>query len=155
MAEFRATTTRENAAKKTHHASNLKSSRTALVVLHHAATSYGGEGRSPYQSSYHGQASSPALVGFNAINQSFYMINDHAFSAFVVHIPVMTVLGCATDKWRANGVVKTAVIGGATVVTSWVAGLVGSEIWSRTERLWQRCDKKQECPVFDTSIESS
>ena len=73
MADFRATTTREDAAKKTYYASNLKSSLTALVILHHAATSYGGEGRSPYQSSYHGQGSSAALVAFNAINQSFFM----------------------------------------------------------------------------------
>lgn len=59
--------------KKLHYISNLRTSLTALVIFHHTATSYGGEGRGVYQSSFHSQSSSFALVGFNAFNQSFFM----------------------------------------------------------------------------------
>ena len=52
---------------------NLKSSLTALVIYHHTAISYGGLGLGLYQSTFHPPASSIALVGFNAINQSFFM----------------------------------------------------------------------------------
>lgn len=60
-------------SKKLVYVSNFRSSLTALVIAHHAATSYGGIGRNVYQSSFHTQGSSAALIGFNAINQSFFM----------------------------------------------------------------------------------
>jgi len=52
---------------------NIRSFLTALVIYHHAATTYGGAGRSAYHSTQHPPFSSLALVGFNAFNQSFFM----------------------------------------------------------------------------------
>jgi len=60
-------------AERTYYLDNLKSALTALVIYHHTAIPYGGDGASVYQSSFHRPASSPTLIGFNAINQSFFM----------------------------------------------------------------------------------
>ncbi|MCJ1439755.1 MAG: hypothetical protein MMC23_000236 [Stictis urceolatum] len=58
---------------RSHSIANFRSSLTALVILHHTAISYGGIGVGVYQSSLHPPGSSAALVGFNALNQSFFM----------------------------------------------------------------------------------
>lgn len=58
---------------KQHYIDNFRSSLTALVILHHTAIGYGGDGNVPYRSSLHPRASSAALVGFNHLNQAFFM----------------------------------------------------------------------------------
>lgn len=53
--------------------SHFRSALTALVIYHHTAASYGGSGAVTYHSTFHPRGSSPSLIGFNAINQSFFM----------------------------------------------------------------------------------
>lgn len=62
--------------KKLHYVDNCRSCLTALVILHHAACSYGGIGRNTYQSRFNAQGSSAALVGLNAFNQSFVRLRS-------------------------------------------------------------------------------
>jgi glucans biosynthesis protein C len=52
---------------------NFRSYLTAIVIYHHTALSYGGIGSWPYRSRFHKPASSPTLIAFNAINQSYFM----------------------------------------------------------------------------------
>ncbi|EPE35660.1 acyltransferase 3 [Glarea lozoyensis ATCC 20868] len=56
-----------------YHLDNLRTSLTGLVILHHVSVPYGGLGLWPYQSRFHNTGSSPSLVVFNAVNQSFFM----------------------------------------------------------------------------------
>ncbi|PVH81742.1 hypothetical protein DL98DRAFT_514396 [Cadophora sp. DSE1049] len=56
-----------------YHLDNLRTSLTGLVILHHASIPYGGLGSWPYRSRFHVEGSSPSLVVFNAVNQSFFM----------------------------------------------------------------------------------
>ena len=56
-----------------HYLSNLKVFLTALVILHHTAIAYGGQGSTAYNSPSHPQGSEPALVAFNAVNQTFFV----------------------------------------------------------------------------------
>ena len=75
---------------------------------------------------------SAVLCGFEKYAQaSWGSINDIAFPAFIVHIPVLTIIGCATDRWSAGPITKTAIIGTATVTTSWCVGWIGQSIWNR------------------------
>ena len=52
-----------------------------------------------------------------------------AFPAFLVHMPVITLLGIATDKWALGPVTKTAVVGTAGVVGSWIVGYAADRVW--------------------------
>lgn len=52
---------------------NLKAALTALVILHHTAIAYGGAGQLIYRAPSHPPESNPALVAFNAVNQTFFM----------------------------------------------------------------------------------
>lgn len=60
---------------------------------------------------------------------SWGAVNAMAFPAFLVHMPVITLLGVATDKWNLGPVTKTAVIGVAGVVGSWIVGDVANRLW--------------------------
>lgn len=60
---------------------------------------------------------------------SWGAINATAFPAFLVHMPVITILGVATDKWEMGPVTKTALIGTAGVVGSWVVGYAADRLW--------------------------
>lgn len=46
-------------------------------------------------------------------------VAEDAYGAFLVHAPVLCLVGTLCDGWKAGGVVKTAVIGTANVVVSW------------------------------------
>ena len=50
---------------------NLRAFLTALVILHHTAVAYGGSGTWPYKSPDHD--TSPTLLAFNELNQSYFM----------------------------------------------------------------------------------
>ncbi|KAH7408066.1 acyltransferase 3 [Cadophora sp. MPI-SDFR-AT-0126] len=56
-----------------YHLDNLRTALTALVILHHTGIPYGGLGSWPYRSRFHSEGSSPSLVVFNAVNQTFFM----------------------------------------------------------------------------------
>ncbi|CAN9145451.1 unnamed protein product [Alternaria alternata] len=61
------------ANQRTHALDNLRTCLTALVILHHASTPYGGAGPWPYTSPLYMPNSSPILLTFNVINQTFFM----------------------------------------------------------------------------------
>jgi glucan biosynthesis protein C len=71
-----------SARSRSHFIDNFKSYLTALVVVHHTAASYGGEGAVSYQSSSHPRGSSVALIGLNALNQSYFMGSFFYISAY-------------------------------------------------------------------------
>ena len=56
-------------------------------------------------------------------------MNEYAFPAYLVHMPVLTVIGVLTDKWRIGPVKKALVVGSASVVGSWVVGAAASKAW--------------------------
>ena len=56
-----------------YHLDNLRTTLTGLVILHHTSIPYGGLGSWSYRSRFHTEGSSPSLVVFNALNQSFVM----------------------------------------------------------------------------------
>ena len=45
----------------------------ALVIYHHTAIPYGGSGDWMYKSQFHTTESSPPLMAFNAIDQTYFM----------------------------------------------------------------------------------
>ncbi|KAF2731500.1 hypothetical protein EJ04DRAFT_367207 [Polyplosphaeria fusca] len=55
-----------------HHLTNLRTTLTTLVLLHHSSLPYGGAGSTPFYTSAP-PFSSPAIVAFNMLNQSFFM----------------------------------------------------------------------------------
>ncbi|KAI4706062.1 hypothetical protein J4E89_009114 [Alternaria sp. Ai002NY15] len=67
---------------RTHTLDNFRTSLTALVILHHASTPYGGAGSWSYTSSRYYPNSSPALVLFNVTNQTFFMGSCFLVSAY-------------------------------------------------------------------------
>ena len=54
-----------------YHLDNLRNFLTALLIFHHTAIAYGGNGSWHYSSSFYGP--SPVLLAFNALNQSFFI----------------------------------------------------------------------------------
>ena len=63
----------EKPTSRSYYLDNLRSSLTGLVIYHHTAIAYGGTGNGIYQSVFHPPSSSAVLIGFNAVNQSFFM----------------------------------------------------------------------------------
>jgi hypothetical protein len=59
---------------------------------------------------------------------SFPCIHAYAFPAFLVHMPVMTLVGILTDDWRAGPLRKAMVVSTASVVGSWIIGAVLSHV---------------------------
>jgi hypothetical protein len=62
-----------SAPGRLYHLDNFRIFLTALVIFHHTSIPYGGLGSWQYISSHHAQGSSPAIIAFNALNQSFFM----------------------------------------------------------------------------------
>ncbi|KAJ7251822.1 hypothetical protein B0H12DRAFT_1234087 [Mycena haematopus] len=58
---------------RVHFIDNLRSALVALVILHHACLPFGGIGMWYYVSPYHASMSSPILITFVAVNQSYFM----------------------------------------------------------------------------------
>lgn len=52
---------------------NFRTYLTALVIYHHNAVPYGGSGGWKYKSQFHTTESSPPLIAFNTINQTYFM----------------------------------------------------------------------------------
>lgn len=62
-----------SSAERLYYLDNFRTYLTALVIYHHTAVAYGGIGGWFYRSKSNPEGSSPALVYFNAINQSYFM----------------------------------------------------------------------------------
>jgi glucan biosynthesis protein C len=65
-------------------------------------------------------------------------VHAYAFPAFLVHMPVMTLLGVSSDAWEAEPVKKAVAVGTATVVGSWVVGAVLSDVWQNVSTWVER-----------------
>ncbi|ETN42922.1 uncharacterized protein HMPREF1541_02080 [Cyphellophora europaea CBS 101466] len=67
-----------------HHLSALRVGLTSLVVLHHTAIPYGGLGNWGWHSPCF-PSMSPALAGFNAVNQTFFMAGFYWLAGYFTH----------------------------------------------------------------------
>jgi hypothetical protein len=91
---------------RTHALDNLRTSLTALVILHHASVPYGGAGLWSYTSPRYYPNSSPTLVLFNVANQTFFMGSFFLLSAYFSSIAAKkkTRLQFLREKWNRLGV---------------------------------------------------
>jgi len=125
---------------RTHALDNFRTSLTALVILHHASTPYGGAGSWPYTSSRYYPNSSPALVLFNVTNQTFFMGSFFLVSAYFSSIAAKkkTRSQFLREKWRRLGVptvlfclvkggLVRGILAGRLKGEGW--GVVGREAW--------------------------
>ena len=94
------------ANQRTHALDNLRTCLTALVILHHASTPYGGAGPWPYTSPLYMPNSSPILLTFNVINQTFFMATFFLISAYFSSIAARkkTRHQFPKEKWKRLGV---------------------------------------------------
>ncbi|KAI4663027.1 uncharacterized protein J4E79_004339 [Alternaria viburni] len=125
---------------RTHALDNFRTSLTALVILHHASTPYGGAGPWPYTSPRYYPSSSPALVLFNVTNQTFFMGSFFLVSAYFSSIAAKkkTRAQFLREKWRRLGVptlvfclvrggFARGILAGRLKGEGW--GVVGREVW--------------------------
>ncbi|KAI4698998.1 hypothetical protein J4E81_004889 [Alternaria sp. BMP 2799] len=125
---------------RTHALDNFRTSLTALVILHHASTPYGGAGPWPYTSPRYYPSSSPALVLFNVTNQTFFMGSFFLVSAYFSSIAAKkkTRAQFLREKWRRLGVPTLVfclvrggfvrgILAGRLKGEGW--GVVGREVW--------------------------
>ncbi|KAH6868558.1 hypothetical protein BKA58DRAFT_197014 [Alternaria rosae] len=129
------------ASPRTHTLDNLRTSLTALVILHHASVPYGGAGSWSYTSPRYYPNSSPALVLFNVTNQTFFMGSFFLVSAYFSSIAAKkkTRLQFVREKWRRLGVptmVFCLVRGG--LLRGVLAGRLRGEEWEVVGReVWE------------------
>lgn len=106
---------------------NFRTYLTALVIYHHTAIPYGGSGSASYKSSLHVADSSPALVGFNVLNQSYFMGSFFFLSGYFS--------GRALQRKSPGAFLKTKAIKlGVPVV---MYSLFGTPIIESMMRLWK------------------
>ena len=128
------------ASPRTHALDNFRTSLTALVILHHASTPYGGAGSWSYTSPRYYPNSSPALVLFNVTNQTFFMGSFFLVSAYFSSIAAKkkTRTQFLREKWRRLGVptllfclvkggLVRGILAGRLREEEW--GVVGREVW--------------------------
>jgi glucan biosynthesis protein C len=70
-------------APRTHALDNLRTSLTALVILHHVSVPYGGAGMWLYTTPLYSPFSSALLITFNILNQTFFMGSFFLISAYL------------------------------------------------------------------------
>lgn len=70
-------------AERLYYLDNFRTYLTTIVIYHHTAVGYGGVGNWFYQSRYHPQGSSEALVAFNAFNQTYFMASFFFLSSLM------------------------------------------------------------------------
>ncbi|CAO2653788.1 Nn.00g031990.m01.CDS01 [Neocucurbitaria sp. VM-36] len=75
-------TTHPCSRSRSHSLDNLRTSLTALVILHHAALPYGGLGSWLYTSRSHSPGSFLPILSFVVINQTFFMATFFLLSAY-------------------------------------------------------------------------
>ncbi|KAJ7668438.1 acyltransferase 3 [Mycena polygramma] len=93
-----------------HYIDNLRSALVALVIFHHAALPFGAIGSWPYTSPYHAAESSPILITFVAVNQSYFMGSLFFLSGH------MSAVSASRKNWRAFCVDKLKRLGLPVVV---------------------------------------
>ena len=91
-----------------HHVSALRVGLTSLVIYHHTAIPYGGIGNFGWKSAY-APNTSPLLVGFQAINQSFFMAGFFWIAGYFTYSQLRTI---AANERRKDGTGEQA--GGST-----------------------------------------
>ncbi|KAF2093931.1 hypothetical protein NA57DRAFT_80936 [Rhizodiscina lignyota] len=71
------------ASPRLHYLSNLRTYLTVVVIYHHTAIPYGGDGSWGYKLPK--STSNPALTAFNALNQTYFMAGFFFLSGFFSH----------------------------------------------------------------------
>lgn len=61
-------------------------------------------------------------------------ITNLAYSAFLLHIPVSTIVQLSFESWQAGVLTKTVVVGAINIVCSWTAALIWEVIWTSLRR---------------------
>ncbi|KAK0099436.1 hypothetical protein ONS96_008460 [Cadophora gregata f. sp. sojae] len=91
---------------RVYHLDNLRTFLTSLVILHHVSIPYGGIGSWPYHSQFHAPGSSPSLVVFNAVNQSFFMGTFFYMSGMMssMSLPRRRTVAFLETKWMKLGI---------------------------------------------------
>lgn len=68
-------------------------------------------------------------------NAAWSSITNLTYSAFLLHIPVSTVVQLSFESWQAGPVTKTAIVGALNVVSSWTAAWAWNVVWLGLRRI--------------------
>lgn len=91
---------------RSYYLDNLRTFLTALVIVHHTSIPNGGLGSWIYKSPYHKAFTSPALLAFNVINQTFFMAAFFLISGYFSAIATAkrSRSDFLREKWKRLGV---------------------------------------------------